>query len=247
MLVSSFLFLKNFPWLCHTPSPIMPKEMGRAPSHHLGRHFRRPLSLSLVVGSFCTDAPAAWGTLCGREHHGQSKWRWFASFVLTVKAGDISGTANLKEPQSLHLLHQHGGWSSWVGGTMWKAMNAKKCQSQRFQSPHSNDNPSSTRIVKEAETFARTCLNYGRQSFLFHGLDPAFSVWPWLGGRRGVTVVCGPPKLNLTQQNLILQYLLLLRIEINNLLFSSSGGVVMKKDIKKSWCRHRPCKVRNIN
>lgn len=94
-------------------------------------------------------------------------------------------------------------------------------------------NPAPPHPFTEAEVFERTCLNWGRTSFLFHGLGPAFSMWPSLGrggggGKGNVKkpLRCDPPKSNLTQQDLILEYLTFLLREILNSLnfFFLEGG-----------------------
>lgn len=113
------------------------------------------------------------------------RWHWFPSFVPTVKAGDISGTVTLKVLRSLGLLHQHEKALRTSWEKMWKAHeSAPNCQSQRHQSPHHNNNLSSTHIFKEAETLEREPAWIRAGWALFHSLDLHSSCgldWQWPG------------------------------------------------------------------
>lgn len=112
------------------------------------------------------------------EHCGQSHRGWFASFVLIVQSRWHFWDCKPEGAQELPP-----SWSKWrvrghelVGrcGRPWTP-NPKIIDGQRFQS----SDPTSLRKLRHLRKAV-----WIMEALKFLSVDPAFSMWPWLGGER---------------------------------------------------------------
>ena len=195
-----FFFLKNFPWLC---------------AHHLQWCQRRwgefGVTIWVNISENCKPVPR--GRVILRRCScclGPVVWSW-APRSVQVTGSPVSCWRSKQATFLETWAWRCWGVSvytigtkalrTWAGGKMWRAVNAPSCQSQRFQSPHLNNDLSSTHVFKRLRPWREPAWIRAEWAFDSIVWTCTLSVTLTGVGRilLGVTVVCDPPELNLNQ------------------------------------------------